>query len=122
MPVYRVKLTGDKKKNLEGLVQKGGKEYRIKHAQILLKLDGRPENKAWTYDRIKKAYSASNGTIAGAAKRFVMEGREGGCFGTEEAGKSSSEGCRRGRGADLPNCMFRTAGRMLTLDYADDSG
>ncbi len=76
MPRYRVKLTEDEKKYLEGIVQKGGKGYRIKHAQILMKLDERPENKAWTYDRIKEAYSASNGTIAGVAKRFVMEGME----------------------------------------------
>ncbi len=76
MPRYRVMLTEDEKKYLEGIVQKGGKGYRIKHAQILLKLDERPENKAWTYDRIKEAYSASNGTIAGVAKRFVKEGME----------------------------------------------
>ena len=58
------------------MVQKGGKGYRIKHAQILLKLDQKPENKAWTYDRIKDAYGASRSTIAGVAKRFVMEGME----------------------------------------------
>ncbi len=69
-------LTEEEKKYLEGIVQKGGKGYRIKHAQILMKLDERPENKAWTYDRIKEAYSASNGTIAGVAKRFVMDGME----------------------------------------------
>jgi len=69
-------LTEDEKKYLGGIVQKGGKGYRIKHAQILLKLDERPENEAWTYNRIKEAYSASNGTIAGVAKRFVMEGME----------------------------------------------
>ncbi len=76
MPRYRVMQTEDEKKYLEGLVQKGGKGYRIKHAQILLKLDERAENKAWTYERIKEAYSASNGTIASVAKRFVMEGME----------------------------------------------
>ena len=48
----------------------------MKHAQILLKLDKRPENAGWTYDRIKEAYSASHSTIAGVAKRFVMEGME----------------------------------------------
>jgi len=69
-------LTEDEKKYLEELVQKGGKGYRIKHAQILLKLDERAENKTWTYEQIKEAYSASNGTIAGVAKRFVMEGME----------------------------------------------
>ena len=30
----------------------------------------------WTYDRIKDAYGASRTTIAGIARRFVMEGME----------------------------------------------
>ena len=71
-----VTLTGEEINELESLVQKGGKGYRIKHAQILQKLDKRPENKEWTYDRIKEAYRASHSTIAGVAKRFVMEGLE----------------------------------------------
>ncbi len=41
-----------------------------------LKLDQKPENRAWTYDRIKDAYGASRTTIAGIAQRFVMEGME----------------------------------------------
>jgi len=76
MPRYHVKLTDEEQKQLQGLVQKGGKGYRIKHAQILLKLDEREENNDWTYDRIGEAYNASRGTIAGVAKRFVMEGME----------------------------------------------
>ena len=76
MPRYIVTLTDDEKKGLKALIQKGGKGYRIKHAQILLKLDKRPENEEWTYDRIKEAYGASHSTIAGVAKRFVMEGME----------------------------------------------
>ena len=76
MPRYIVTLTEEEKKELKSLVQKGGKGYRIKHAQILLKLDERPENKEWTYDRIKDAYGASHSTIAGVAKRFVMDGME----------------------------------------------
>ena len=43
-------------------------------AQILLKLDEKPENKSWTYDRIKEAFGASHSTTANIAKRFVMEG------------------------------------------------
>ena len=76
MPRYMVTLRDEEIQELKSLVQKGGKGYRIKHAQILLKLDQKPENKAWTYDRIKDAYGASRGTIAGVAKRFVMEGME----------------------------------------------
>ena len=76
MPRYEVTLTEEEREILEKQIQKGGKGYRIKHAQILLKLDQRPENKFWTYDRIKDAYGAAHSTIAGIAKRFVTEGLE----------------------------------------------
>lgn len=76
MPHYIVILADNEIQELKLLIQKGGKGYRIKHAQILLKLDQKPENKAWTYDRIKEAYGASRNTIAGIAKRYVMEGME----------------------------------------------
>ena len=76
MPRYIVTLTNDETQELKALMQKGGKGYRIKHAQILLKLDQKPENAAWTYDRIKDAYGASHSTIASVAKRFVMDGME----------------------------------------------
>ena len=76
MARYIVTLTDDKVQELKGLIQKGGKGYRIKHAQILLKLDQKPSNAGWTYERMKQAYGTSNGTIAGIAKRFVTEGME----------------------------------------------
>ena len=76
MPRYNVKLTGAEREELNKLVQKGGKGYRIRHAQILLKLDKTPENAEWTYDRIKSAYKATHTTIAAIAKRFVFEGLE----------------------------------------------
>ena len=76
MPRYIVTLTDNEMQELKALEQKGGKGYRIRHAQILLKLDQKPENEAWTYDRIKDAYGASHSTIAGIAKRFVTEGME----------------------------------------------
>ena len=76
MPRYKVTLTDEERQGLRELVQKGGKGYRIKHAQILLKLDQTPQNEEWTYDRIRSAYSATHVTIAGVAKRFVFEGVE----------------------------------------------
>jgi hypothetical protein len=76
MPRYKVTLTEEERKDLNALIQKGGKGYRIKHAQILLKLDRTPENAEWTYDRIQSAYRATHSTIAGVAKRFVFEGME----------------------------------------------
>lgn len=74
MPRYMMTLTDEEINNLETLIQKGGKGYRIKHAQILLKLDHRLENAGWTYDRIKEAYKTCHSAIAGVAKRFVTEG------------------------------------------------
>lgn len=76
MPRYKVTLTEEERHELEALIQKGGKGYRIKRAQILLKLDHIPENAEWTYERIKDAYKASNSLIAGVGKRFVFEGIE----------------------------------------------
>lgn len=73
---YKVVLTDEEKIELQQLIQKGGKGYRIKHAQILLKLDSIPENDGWTYNRIQDAYHASHATIASIAKRFVEEGLE----------------------------------------------
>ena len=76
MDKYWVRLQDEEREDLLTLIQKGGKGYRIKHAQILLKLDQRYENAGWTYERIKNAFNTSNGTIAGVAKRFVLEGME----------------------------------------------
>lgn len=39
MPRYMVTLTNEEIQELKALIQKGGKGYRIKHAQILLKLE-----------------------------------------------------------------------------------
>jgi len=76
MELYTVKLTDEERAELKQLIQKGGKGYRIRHAQILLKLDKIPENAEWTYSRIVEAYSATRATIAGVAKRFVFDGME----------------------------------------------
>lgn len=74
---YIVTLTAEEREGLRTLVQKGQTQgYRIKHAQILLKLDEIPENQDWTYDKIKEAYHATPHTISQIAKRFVTGGME----------------------------------------------
>ena len=75
MPRYVVTLTNDEIQELKILIQKGGKGYIIRHAQILLKLDQKPENKEQTYERIRRMELPAL-TIAGVAQRFVMEGME----------------------------------------------
>jgi len=76
MPRYKVTLTSEEREELQRLIQKGGKGYRIRHAQILTKLDKIPENAEWTYERIKSSYGATHTTIAAIAKRCVTEGLE----------------------------------------------
>ena len=76
MPRYKVILTEEEQNELERLIQKRGKGYRIKHAHILLKLNECPENKEWSYDRIMDAYGVCRSMIAGVAQRFVMDGLE----------------------------------------------
>jgi len=76
MPRYKFTLTTEERNALERMVQKGGKGYRIRHAQILLKLDDIQSNTEWTYDRIQEAYGACHETIAGVARRFVFDGME----------------------------------------------
>lgn len=73
---YIVTLTAEERERLEKFIQKGGKGYAIRHAQILLKLDKIPENKEWTYERIGKAYGATKHTISKLAEKFVTEGLE----------------------------------------------
>ncbi len=74
---YIVTLTDKERKMLQDLITKGRTQgYRIKHAQILLKLDEIPENQEWTYAKIKEAYLATPHTICQIAKRFVTGGVE----------------------------------------------
>ena len=74
---YYVTLTAEERASLKELILKGKTQgYRIKHAQILLKLDETPENTGWTQPRIGEAYSASVSTVCHIAKRFVLEGLE----------------------------------------------
>ena len=76
MTKYNVRLSKEERVELEKLIQKGGKGYRIRHAQILLKLDQIPENEGFGYKEIKEAYGCVDGTITNIAKRFVFEGME----------------------------------------------
>ena len=74
---YIVTLTEEERKELKQLIQKGETQgYRIKHAQILLKLDEIPENRSWSYAKIKEAYHVTPHTISQIAKRFVLAGVE----------------------------------------------
>jgi len=74
---YYVNLTEDERSQLQEIVQNGKTQgYRIKHAQVLLKLDEIPANKDWSIDKIGEAYNAGHSSISDVAKRFVLEGLE----------------------------------------------
>ncbi|EGO63411.1 helix-turn-helix domain-containing protein [Acetonema longum] len=85
---YIVTLTEAERNRLKELIRKGNTQgYRIKHAQILLKLDEIPENQSWTYQRIKEAFSVMPHTISQIAKRFVSKGLEAALGRKEQANR-----------------------------------
>jgi len=74
---YYVTLSEEERERLNELVREGKTQgYRIKHAQILLKLDEIPPNKNWTIEMIGEAYHAGHSSISNIAQRFVHEGLE----------------------------------------------
>jgi hypothetical protein len=85
---YYVTLTEEERRMLSGLVKAGKTQgYRIRHAQILLKLDEIPENEGWTQARIGEAYRANVTTVSHIAKRFVLEGLESALGRKEQANR-----------------------------------
>ena len=70
MPRYHVTLTDTENTGTQISHPKGWKGLSYKACSNLLKLDQKPENSSWTYDRIKEAYGASHSTIAGIAQRL----------------------------------------------------
>ena len=92
---YIVTLTNEERNILRELIAKGRTQgYRIKHAQILLRLDEIPENREWTYAKIKEAYHATPHTICQIAKRFGTEGAEAALWRKEQVNRHKKS--RRG--------------------------
>lgn len=74
---YHVELREEERKILEEIINKGkSSASKIKHAQILLKLDEANGKKAWTSSEIKEAYGVAERTTSLHAKRFVENGLE----------------------------------------------
>lgn len=74
---YKVALSEEERENLKKLIQKGKVSgFRIRHAQILLRLDAIPENQGWTGEKIAQAYNSNPVSVSHMAKRFVEEGLE----------------------------------------------
>lgn len=72
---YTVTLTDKEREELEILIRKGRTQaYRIKHANILLKVDANGPN--WTDEKTAKAFSCHCNTVRNVRQRFVEEGFE----------------------------------------------
>lgn len=74
---YHVTLTEDEYQELLELTRKGtASAQKIRHAQILLKLDESFNEKPWTVKAIIEAYHTNHNTVCSIARRFVEEGLE----------------------------------------------
>ena len=74
---YHVTLTDEEYQALLRLTGKGtASAQKIRHAEILLKLDENHNEKIWTINEIAEAYHTNSTTVCSIAQRFVEEGME----------------------------------------------
>lgn len=74
---YHVTLTDAEYNKLIGITRKGtASAQKIRHAEILLKLDENHNEKPWTVNEIVEAYHSNATTVCSVAQRFVEEGVE----------------------------------------------
>jgi transposase len=74
---YVVELTSEERKQLTALVKKGKTAgYKIRHAQMLLKVDQGKEGPGWSDSAVAEAFTAHITTVERLRRRFVEEGLE----------------------------------------------
>ena len=74
---YHVTLTQEEHQTLLDLTKKGTvSAQKVRHAQILLKLDENFNEKPWSVQAICDAYHTNHSTVCGVAQRFVENGLE----------------------------------------------
>jgi len=74
---YVVELTSKERKQLTELVKKGKTAgYKIRHAQMLLKVDQGKKGPGWSDGTVAEAFEAHITTVERLRKRFVEEGLE----------------------------------------------
>lgn len=77
MKKYIVELTREERRQLEKLANNGkGAAFRIKRANILLKVDQGKHGPRWTDERIAEAFDCGTATIERLRKRWVEQGTE----------------------------------------------
>jgi len=74
---YVVELTSEERKQLTAMIQKGKTAgYKIRHAQILLRIDQGKQGSCWSDGKVAEAFGAHITTVERLRRRFVEEGLE----------------------------------------------
>ena len=77
MKKYRVTLSADERRRLEELLSRGKADVRkLKHAQVLLKVDEGADGPGWTDDQVAEAVGVGTATIERLRRRFIEDGFE----------------------------------------------
>lgn len=77
MKKYIVELTSEERRQLEKLIKKGKVAgYKIRHAQMLLKVNQDKQGPSWQDKRVAEAFGAHITTVERLRKRFVEQGLE----------------------------------------------
>jgi transposase len=72
---YVVELTSEERTQLNAMIKKGKTAgYKIRHAQMLLKIDQGKQGTAWSDGKTAEAFAAHITSIERLRKRFVEEG------------------------------------------------
>lgn len=72
---YIVELTSEERKHLTGLVRKGKTAgYKIRHAQMLLKVDQGKHGPGWSDKVVAEAFGSHATTVERLRRRFVEQG------------------------------------------------
>ena len=71
---HRVKLTGDERKALEQLIQRGAAGWRLRRAHALLKCDEGPAGPGWPDVRVAEAFDVTTRSLQGWRKQAVESG------------------------------------------------
>ena len=74
---YVVELTSEERKQLTAMIKRGKTAgYKIRHAQMLLKIDQGKHGSGWSDGKTAEAFGAHITSIERLRKRFVEEGLE----------------------------------------------
>jgi transposase len=75
MKKYIAELTSEERRQLEKLIKKGKVAgYKIRHAQMLLKVNQGKQGPGWQDTRVAEAFGAHITTVERLRKRFVEQG------------------------------------------------